>query len=269
MAHQGKDKDKDAIRRSTRNQSLSEGNFEDFVRSTLTNLGTKLDTLIIGQAALEEKLGNLETKVQTNSTNIEDIINSVNFESQNIKENTTEIRDLKHELDVRNTELDHAKFSIGSLETELNAIQRYTRGFNIRIVGLPETDNENCVSSIQEILEDKFEVTSLAIENAHRVGRYQRGKPRQVIVRFFSRAVRREIMTVAKEKLEGTGYHFMDDLTNKDLEEKRRLAPLMNKLYRDNQRPRFANGRLYANGKPVSSEIINSFLSAESKSPPP
>ena len=133
---------------------------------------------------------------------------------------------------------------------------------------MPETDNENCVSRIQEILEDKFGVTSLAIENAHWVGRSQREKPRQVIARFFSRAVRQEIMTVAKEKLEGMGYHFMDDLTNKDLEEKRRLSPLMNN-YKDNQRPSFANGRLYANGKPVSSEIINSCLSAESKSPPP
>ena len=51
-------------------------------------------------------------------------------------------------------------------------------------------------------------------------------------------------MTMAKEKLEGMGYRFMDDLTNKNLEEKRRLSPLMNKLYKDNQRPRFANGRL-------------------------
>ena len=71
-------KDKDAIRQSTRNQSVvetpaSEGSFEDFVRSTLTNLDTELDTLITGQAALEEKLDNLEIKVQRNSANIDDI----------------------------------------------------------------------------------------------------------------------------------------------------------------------------------------------------
>ena len=54
---------------------------------------------------------------------------------------------------------------------------------------------------------------------------------------------------------------IVDDLTAKDLDEKRRLLPLMNKLYQEKKRPRFANGRLYAGGKPVSREIINSFLS--------
>ena len=266
-------KDKDATRRSTRNQSVvgtpaSEGTFEDFVRSALTNLGTKLDTLITGQAALEEKVYNVEIKVQRNSANIDDIIKSVDFESNNIKDNATEIRALKEKLDNRNTELDRAKFAIGSLETELNALQRYTRGFNIRIIGMPESDSENCITSIQEVLKEKFGLNSPVIENAHRVGSNRGGKPRQVIARFFSRAVRRDVMTVAKKKLEGTGYRFVDDLTNKDLEEKRRLTPLMDELYRDNQRPRFVNGRLYANGRPVSREAINSFLATESGSPP-
>ena len=35
----------------------------------------------------------------------------------------------------------------------------------------------------------------------------------------------------------------------------------MNKLYQEKQRPNFVNGRLYANGKPVSRENINSYLS--------
>ena len=155
-----------------------------------------------------------------------------------------------------------------SLETELNALQRYTRGFNICIIGMPESDSENCITSIQVVLKEKFGLNSPVIKNAHHVGSNRGGKPRQVIARFFSRAVRRDVMIVAKEKLEGTGYRFIDDLTNKDLE-KRRLKPLMNELYRDNQRPRFVNGRLYGNGRPVTREAINSFLAAESGSPPP
>ena len=93
-------KGKDATRRSTRKQSVvetpaSKGTFEDFVRSTVTNLGTKLDTLITGQAAFEEKLDNLEIKVQRNSANIDDIIKSVDFESNNFKDIAAEIRALK------------------------------------------------------------------------------------------------------------------------------------------------------------------------------
>ena len=65
-----------------------------------------------------------------------------------------------------------------------------------------------------------------------------------------------------RDKLKNTIYQITDDLTAKDLEEKRRLIPLMNKLYQDNQRPRFANGRLFANGKPVPRETINLYLSS-------
>ena len=70
-------------------------------------------------------------------------------------------------------------------------------------------------------------------------------------------------MTKARERLQNTHYRIVDDLTAKDLHEKRRVLPLMNKLYHEKNRPRFANGRLYAGGKQVSREIINSFSSTQ------
>ena len=55
--------------------------FEDFVRNSFAAMGTKLDTLIAGQAALERKVNSLETKVNSNTTQITDIIKSVDFEN--------------------------------------------------------------------------------------------------------------------------------------------------------------------------------------------
>ena len=48
-------------------------NFEDFVRNTLTSLGSKIDQLLIGQTALEEKVSILETRVNTNTLTIGNI----------------------------------------------------------------------------------------------------------------------------------------------------------------------------------------------------
>ena len=84
-----------------------------------------------------------------------------------------------------------------------------------------------------------------------------------MIARFHSRATRRDIMSKAREKLQNTPCRIVDDLTAKDLDEKRRLLPLMNKLYQEKKRPRFANGRLYVGGKPVPREVINAFLSTQ------
>ena len=65
----------------------------------------------------------------------------------------------------------------------------------------------------------------------------------------------------ARERLAETGVRIADDLTARDLETKKRVIPLMNKLYTENQKPRFANGRLYSNGKLVPQETIDTFLS--------
>ena len=126
---------------------------------------------------------------------------------------------------------------------------------------MTEEDNENCIDSVENILKDYFNVSGHVIENAHRTGKRIGGKPRHIIARFYSRATRRSVMAVAREKLAETDVRITDDLTPRDLEAKKRVIPFMNKLYSDKQKPRFANGRLYSNGKLVPQEAIDAFLS--------
>ena len=45
---------------------------------------------------------------------------------------------------------------------------------------------------------------------------------------------------------------FQGTTPQKNLDEKRCLKPLMDKLFADNKRPRFVNGRFYADGRTVS-----------------
>ena len=86
---------------------------------------------------------------------------------------------------------------------------------------------------------------------------------RQVIVRFYSRATRVDVMRAARRTLEGTGIRIVDDLTTADLKEKQRVQPYMNWLYSDNKRPAFRNGRLYANKRMISLDEIEAFLGSE------
>ena len=235
--------------------------FEDFVRSSLTNLGTTIDKVLTGQAALEEKFSNLEIQVNTNASNIQHVIESIDFESANVKDHTSQIQELNSKLELRDDEVARANLAIAGMESEINALERYTRGFNIRILGMEEQEGETCITLVNELLNEYFDLSEPAIENAHRVGIARAGKPRQVIARFHSRAIRRDLITMSREKLHGTQYRMVDDLTAKDLGEKRRLRPLMEKLFKEKQRPRFTNGHLLANGKPLSKETINAYLS--------
>ena len=84
-----------------------------------------------------------------------------------------------------------------------------------------------------------------------------------IIIRFFSRQTRAEVFRAARAGLRQDGIRIVDDLTRVDWQEKRRVQPLMNKLYKENKRPFFRNGRLYAENRPVPFGLIDNFLSSE------
>ena len=224
-------------------------------------MSTKMDTLLAGQSALERRCEGLEARVDVNSADIKDIKESLNFDSTTLKDNSVEIETMKKQLKEQERELVCSRQLITILDNEMNNLQRYTRGFNIRILGMAEDENEDCVASVDNLLKDYFDISGFPIENAHRIGKRIAGKPRHMIARFHSRATRRSVMAVARDKLAGTTFRITDDLTARDLEAKKRVIPLMNKLYSDNQKPRFVNGRLYSNGKLVPQEAIDAFLS--------
>ena len=72
--------------------------FKDFVRSSLINLGTKIDKILTGQAALDEKFSNLEIQENTNASNIQHVIESIDFESANVKDHASQIQELIQNL---------------------------------------------------------------------------------------------------------------------------------------------------------------------------
>ena len=201
--------------------------FEVFFRTTLIDLGTKMDKVLTGQALLEEKFNNLEVKVNTNTSELQEVKKSINFESANIRDHSAELQDLKAKFEYRENEVERANSALATMESEINSLERYTRGFNIRIMGVAKHDDEYCIGRIQELLSEFFNVSEPVIENAHRVGISRAGKPRRLIARFHSRAFRRDVISVAREQLKDTRYRMADDLTAKDLDEKRRLRPLM------------------------------------------
>ena len=243
-----------------------EHEFQDFVRtslldnkSALENVVQKLNMVLANQAALENRLSELEPKVDQNSKDIKDINDCKEFDSQRISANEKSVEDLQQVSITQSREMQNMTSQINSLQSQVLDMQRYTRGFNIRVIGVDETEDEVCLNKVSEILAEKFGIHS-AIENAHRTGPPRTDRPRQIIARFYSRFTRRTVMRSAREKLQNTNIRFVDDLTQKDLEEKIRLKPLMTELYNQNKKPRFIQGRLFANNRAVTQEEIRAFF---------
>ena len=131
-----------------------------------------------------------------------------------------------------NRDLQIATASITKLEAKLITSERHSRSFNVRLLGVPETDGENCVSIVEDLLHQKFNQSGNVIENAHRIGKQTQDKPRHIIARIHSRVVRTTVMRATRTNLRDSKLRFVDDLTKEDMQEKQRVRPFMNELFK-------------------------------------
>ena len=234
--------------------------FVSFVRSTLSALNTKMDNLLTNQAAFESKLESIERRVTTNTSVTTELSRATEFNSNIIKDQQLVIDTLQKSLAALSQDNVDLFSSFSSLNARISRSERHSRSFNVRFLGVPEQDGENCVKLVEKLLLDKFHVGGSPIENAHRTGKAVQGHPRHVIARFYSRVTRMDVLRTARVKLSTTKIRIIDDLTQDDLREKNRVRPFMDELYKRQQRPSFRNGKLYADGKEVASDVINAFL---------
>ena len=219
-----------------------------------------MDSILAGQAALEKRCEAIESLVDSKTQQSSDIIRSLNFESEWINEHDAELAGLKQVVKELRIKSQQDTSIINYLTSDMNGLQRYTHSFNVQILGMPEEKDENCVELVERLFVEHFDVPNGSIENSHRVGKSDAGKPRQMIAWFHSHATCRVVMVAARDTLASTGLRVINDLTQKDLETKRRVPPLMEKLFTENKKPRFPNGRLFSNGRPVPQATIDAFL---------
>ena len=229
--------------------------FVSFVRSALNFINVKMDSVLSSQANFEKKLTDMDTRVT-------DLTKSINFNADNISDQNQSVTVLQKALTDVTRDLQSATVTIAKLEDKSNRAERHSRSFNVRLLGVREVDGENCVNRVEQILLDKFGLKGNIIENAHRTGkRSMNGKyPRHIIARFHSRVTRGNVMRSTRDKLNNSPYRFVDDLTQTDLMAKQRVRPFMVELYKGNKKPSFRNGKLFSEGREVTSQEINRFL---------
>ena len=172
------------------------------------------------------------------------------------KENVNKTADVDKDVDFLMNKMQ-------SLEAEVNATERYSRSYNAWLLGEPEITGEQCAKVVDDILRNNLGQSGQTIEHAHHIGKPRGGQPRQIIGRLFSRQIRADVFRAVRAGLRQECIRIVDDLTRVDLQEKRRVQPLMNTLYKENKRPFFRNGRLYAENRPVPFGLIDDFMSSE------
>ena len=238
-----------------------EGDFEVFVRSTLLSMNTKIDNVITGQKELTTRLDKLQKTVTNNVQRIDDAEAALQNQDDRIQDLEESEITASANTTSQKEQVSAYEKNVKTIESSINALERYTRSFNLRFLNIPESDEENCREVLSTLLEQHLALPDEGqIENAHRTGMKRESGPRHLIARFHSRVARSHVIRTGRTVTPRPPFIVIDDLSPVDLKEKQRVGPAMKKLYRDGKKPRFHAGKLYAGGRALSETAIAKLL---------
>lgn len=219
----------------------------DMLTDLKKDMNTKLDHVILNQQKLIDRI----TTVERNVTEME---SSLTYTTNTVEELQQQVDNSKGTVTKMASLLDQTTKRLEEAENNILQLERYSRNFNLRFCGIPETlaSNEppaDALEKVRQIIRDQFHLPDVKIENAHRIGNRNPDKPRHILVKFLCRPEKQAILTSAKKVLANTEIYVMQDLPLADLKKKHALKDVMKKAYVNHQRPAFRNGKLFIDGK--------------------
>lgn len=102
------------------------------------------------------------------------------------------------------------------MDEKLDSLEQLTKNNSLRVLGIPEQDNENIPETIIQFINNKLKVTCELrdIDYVYRIGKFNENgdKPRPVLVKFVQNIKKNEILYVRK-LLKNSDFIVFEDLT--------------------------------------------------------
>lgn len=163
-------------------------------------LQSVVKTLVLKMCSSEDFINHITNSIV--STITEKFSSKIEkLEAENSKL-TRNIKDLENLIDMNN-----------------DVINKKHNKSSLRVFGITETKNENCMDVVIDLLNKKIgvNITKLNIDVCHRVGKYDKKKSRPIFIKFVQFEIKREIYSL-KKKLKGSGVVIREELTKNGLQ---------------------------------------------------
>jgi hypothetical protein len=215
----------------------------------LENLVKKHNDLYIRVISMEEKVGGMDLKIAEQGKSLDLLHHEVILIKQNYQSVTSQVKQTEKKMEAVTQQVAELQVSLQSMNDCMIQAERKSREKNLRIIGRPEQESEDCLKFVKELLSTKFNMNNVEIEVAHRTGRRSFTKPRHIIFKVLRLNDKALILKTKREALQGTGLMIVEDLPKADLEKKKQLQPEIMKAKAANKKWSFRNGTLFIDGK--------------------
>ena len=185
-----------------------------------------------------------------------------------------EIEALKQQDDQNKLQLQQLQEDNAHLEADLAAakaraikLENYTRRENIRLLNVPENEEENCKEIVREVMAAvKMEgANKVEFHAVHRTGKRRNdGKPRAIIARFVNREARNDFWNRRKELANSPNHRnvvLVPDYAYETAKEQKKLSDALRNARKLNLTPAYIKkGRLFVQGNSYLADNIPEFL---------
>ncbi|KAK2847570.1 hypothetical protein Q5P01_010569 [Channa striata] len=181
---------------------------------------------------------------------------------QRISKNSADINLLKEKMEGLGFKVNETKDNVQrvkkcreELQERINDNERYNRKWNLRLMNLPERENENVRKDILELMaqvapEDQSNLGFL-IDTVHGVGRPRDDKkPRPVIIQFNLLSFRNKIWKVSRtaDIMKQRSLRLTEDLTRSEKDCRNKLWPLVEKARKEGKKTRWQGPVVFIEG---------------------
>ena len=119
----------------------------------------------------------------------------------------TEIESLRTTISRKEERIKSLETKVEKLENDQDELEQYSRRNSLRVAGIPEDNEQDPVDAVLSLFNATMsmsaadeEVRPEDLDRVHRVGKGERGKTRQILVKFATYRVRRRVFA-AKRRL--------------------------------------------------------------------
>ena len=214
---------------------------------SLPSSGVELADYLKAATSNFEKV--MDEAVQSLIESVRKVERALEFEGQRINELEKKNAELEFRLGRMEKSFTDLAQRVGSHDSDVNKAERSSRRNNFRVIGIQESMDvglEDCAQIVEDIIKTKFKL-EVKVERALREGR-KGDNPRHIIVKTSSYDEKVAIMKSAREALKEDPFYFVNDLTKRDLEQKRKHKKEVQDLYSKGTKLRFYAGQWRGNG---------------------
>lgn len=239
----------------------------DELKEMMTRIMEKQDQLHSQMSGVEGRLTNIDLILVKHDKSLDALHADVNGLKNKVQSIDAQISDVNPAIQSNSVQR-----QIEELSDHLNSLERKSRERNLRLIGYPEEPNENCLELVKYIIHDVLRVDGY-VEVAHRTGRAVvrdgHRMPRHIIFRMETVSQKLDILYYQRQALFRESHFITDDLTQKDLQTKRRLKPVIDQARQEGKRWKFKNGKLIIEGQVYQEGQEVGHMHRRNQAPPP